>query len=404
MKKLIIILVGLVFLSLFIISCQSERLDTEKAKEPEGKESLTQKKEVKQQPLETRPDVKPKQKEKPPTTPEVKEEKKETKPSPLTEEERKILEKAPLRLTEEEALVRLKILLEGDHNSMKYKGKVFSDERLRRHAYESGFYDTMRRLVHLRSSEGYDLLIKVMREKKDYPGVRAYAAEFICFFGEFKNGKWHADKKAIPVLKELLHETDSVIRLQVAGSLLCLEEGDIALPVLDELAKAGIRQSKKALYKLFTFEEYTDGKKRIIVSPTKLWDERGKEMLIRALKYPTNEVKAFAARSLARMRERELAEPVLLDILKRLKDMQLKDYGLTKEDYKKYGEGGKEEAYQQYLSDSRALGTTVSILGYELKSKKAIPFLKDVVNNPEASYLKDRAIEALENLENIEAE
>ncbi len=289
-------------------------------------------------------------------------------------------------LNEKEALQDIKILLKGNHNSIKFYDDWDEEERIRKIKYTDDFCTVIGRLAHLKSKEGFNFLVDVMRKKVDYPKIRACAAGAVSWYGGLKNGKWHPDGKtkgAISVLKEIVNDKDPEVRLEAAGSLLSLGEGDLALPILAELAKAGIHQSTFALDKLFAPEEIVEeGRKRLVVSHTKLWDKRGKEILIKALKYSSDEVKAFAAVSLADIGiEKNLVEETAIKILERLKNKKQKDYKVEQIRY----------------SDYRA-GYHASIALEKIKSAKGVRVLKELIENNDDVLLRGQAKESLKTI------
>jgi HEAT repeat protein len=321
----------------------------------------------------------------------------------LTEEEQRTFKGCiePRSITQEDAFKYLHILIKGDPETIRWYREYEKDEKRtlivdRRSLYQedicavvkvisrnkpmvqvlSGTRYMMRALpknkhmVQVLSKEesekiekGYNLILQVIEQKADYPRARACAIKAIGLYGEFRDGKWYGDKRSLPVLKEAVNDKDPEVRLQAAGVLLSLGEGDIALPVLDELARAGISQSTTALDKLF------------MPSLPKLWDERGKDIIIKALSYPGDEVKAYAALKLVDMGvEKELAEATAIKILERLKDKKRRDYS---------------------LSDRKAGYNAIAVLE-KTKSASGAKVLKLLIKNNEDTLLQKRAKKALE--------
>ena len=158
---------------------------------------------------------------------------------------------------------------------------------------------------------------------------------------------------------------------------------DAALPVLDKLANEGYTG---ALYYLFN-------------KPGKIIDERGYTIVENSLNNPKIEMKITAVKLLwdGKKITREKAEAVALATLSIFKSS--KEYGIGWDD--KRGiiplpgfEKNFEKSNQQQGSDWRAIENAISILT-ELKSKKAIPSLEKLAKNPDASYLQNRANDAL---------
>jgi len=392
MKRTIIIAITLVLVIFSFAAC----------KKPESKKEAqvqqAQKEEKKQ--AEIKPEAQTKQKQQS-TTPSAKEETKEKpveiKESLLTEKEQREY-KGGLEgeLSYKEALSSLKILVKGDYKTIRWyqewgKEYGFKDKDIQ-WRYENDICAAVKKIALVKTfpaikakasnkpppplnyQDEFVLILTVIEEKTSIPKAVACAAEAI---------GWYQDKKAIQVLNELIKNNDPEIRLQSAGSLLILDEGDTSLPVLDELAKAGIHQSTFALEKLFAWEIKKEYGANPVISHSKLWNERGKEILVKALNYSSDEVKAYAAASLAEIGGvRELVENASIKILKKLENKKEKDYK-TKEDRN---------------SDYRA-GYHASVALERIKSIKGINVLKQLIKSNDDSLLKRRAEEALNNIQ-----
>jgi hypothetical protein len=379
----------------------------QKSPKREGKKEVqTQEKEIMQpQPLETKSDKQSIKKEPLPTQTEDTNKKE---PIVLTEEEKEKFRKfegvfGQEGMDEKEALQDAWILLKGSPATIPYyQDSVYGDEKGRLEKYSDDFCTVVRRLASLKSKEGYNLTLKVIKEKitprSIRPSSRACAAEAIGWYGELKGGKWYGDKRSIPVLKEILKDADPEVRLQAAGSLLSLGEGSIALPVLDELAKAGIHQSTFALDKLFAPEEMEiDGRIGIFISHAKLWDERGKEILIKALSYPSDEVKAFAAVRLAEMKvDTEEVEKTSFQIVEKFKNTTIKDYGFDPQK----GVPAVGPRADLFYSNGRACTYAIHALR-DINSRKAIPLLNYIKQNNRDWWFVCGARDAAEALDTI---
>ena len=314
-------------------------------------------------------------------------------------------------ITQEDALNYLRVLVKGDPGTIRWYAEyekaedrmAFEDRNslyqedvcsmvrvLSRNKNIADAVSGNRRVVRILSEEesreveeGYKLVMRVIKQKAGYPKARACAVEAVKLYGELKDGEWHGDKRSIPVLKEAVNDKDPEVRLQAAAALLSLGEGDIALPVLDGLAGAGIPRSIIALDKLFAPEERrVNGKRRIVLSETRLFDERGRDILVKALNYSGDEIRAFAALRLAGMGvEKELVENTAIEILERLKDKKKKDYKKLRE-------------WQRAI---RAGYNAVSALE-KIKSAKGLDVLNALVEHSEEPVIQKKAESALENI------
>lgn len=294
----------------------------------------------------------------------------------------------------EDQIKILNILVKGNHKNIEY----FENKE----EYLNVINMRLKELVEVRNIDTFEILLKIIKSKIKYPRLRENAIELLSYYGEMNNNKWEwqLDKKikAMLVLEEVLNDTDPDVRLQAAATLLSMGDAETALPVLDKLAKKG--NTIKVLSKLYAFTEVIVNNKIVrVISNTKLWDEKAKDIFKNVLKHESDIIKADAASRLINLEEKVIAEPVLLDILKRLKNMKLYNYELTEKDYKNSGRGGKEEKYQIYVNDKTALNNAIN--GLEIiKSKKAIPDLKDILKNYEINSLHKRVKEVLGKIEN----
>lgn len=315
-------------------------------------------------------------------------------PNTLTEEEQREFEKfggnwesPSVFKNEKEAIKYLKILLKGNEKTIRwYKeldvaGKNKEEtEKWKKWKYSDNIATALDAINIETNKEGYKLAVEVLRTKRDYPEALAKAALVV---------KFAHDPSVIPILRELVNYPVPSVRLQVAGSLLSLGDANTALPVLDELAsQEGYVQ---ALYYLFN-------------APGKIIDERGYRIVEKTLNNPKAEMRVSAAKLLFESKKltKEKAEEIALNILKNFKGME--EYGIRM-DPKTYkivaipGSGitDVETAEKRKGSDFRACENAISLL-VNFKSRKAIPALEKISQNPGASYLARRAKRAIEVL------
>lgn len=412
MKKTSIILSVLILISILFTSCQKAK-EPEQKKEAETQQPIqqTQVEEVKQgaaetKPLETKPEDQPKQ-EQPTDTPGAKEEKKETskeiKPSPLTEEEQRFLWKMEgawntpnVFKTKQEAMKYLRILLKGDHaNIIPFDPKSENYSEFGDDGQRGVHADLICTAIHAlvikqkeqkrMDKKAFELVLEVLKKKKDYPKTYACASKYIGWHAAMEGGMEEKATEAIPLLKEGIKHSDPKVRLQAAGSLLALGEPDIALPVLDELARQGEVEALPLL-----FEPDKDGVVRW--SELKFWNERGLEIMKKAIDYPSDEVKGWAATALVSLNiDKDKAEKVALNIVKKLMNKTEKEYGIGRreipgktytEEYLLPGYEGKDKRELEKLvsRDRWACWNAISALG-RLKSKKAVTLLNYIKEN-----------------------
>ncbi|MBI5056472.1 MAG: HEAT repeat domain-containing protein [Nitrospirae bacterium] len=294
----------------------------------------------------------------------------------------------PGMLSQESAVGYLRILALGDHESISYYSESGqSEKRMYKGSgeawYQNDICAAIKALSRRNNPEAYDLILQIIERKTRYPKAMVCAIRAIMVYGEFKDGFWHGDKRSIPVLKKAVNEKDPDIRLQAAGALLSLGEGDIALPVIDELAKAGAQQSIPAIYKLFTPEEKEDeGVKRIVRSGSRLFDERGKDILVRALNYSSDEVKVFAALRLTLMGiEQKRAEDTAIKILRQQTGKTIKEY----------------QNIEEQQSERNAINYAIEVLE-KIASTDGVRELKAFSESSSDSFFKARIQTTLKNI------
>lgn len=389
-----------IILSLSVAACQ-------KAKEPESQKTTpTQKAEVKQQPTEAKPEATPAQppivSEEGKTESQPKQEEKQTAKFVETKEksteDKNLATDADRKKVEakfhgeilreafknhEEIIEYLKILMKGNHKTFHLntpdKPGATEGEPLRRFQYG----DVIRILLsYIKIKDAFPFAIEILKTKRDYPEAMSTAAKIL---------KFGNDKSVIPLLQETARHPAPQVRLEAAGSLLSLGDADTALPILDELAEKEGYSS--ALYYLFTKKP---GKTIEII------DERGYTIVEKALNNQEAVIRIHAVKLLleSKKMKKERAEEIALATLDNFKSS--KEYGIGVDD--KRGiiplpgfEKDFEKSNLRWGSDWRAIETAISILK-ELESKKAIPALERLANNPDASYLAREARETTEIL------
>lgn len=301
----------------------------------------------------------------------LRDQKLEVRPGPLTEEEQKFVENisddllmTPEALkTEKTARKYIKILLKGEHRTIRWSRAAGSENNQKQ--YYSDVMATALSKLNPKNKESLDLIIEVVKTKREYPKVLAEAANAL--------GK-SGDKRVVPLLQDIVKNQNADTKLNAGRALLLFGNIDTALPVLDELSKEGHTAALGSIFHNMQGKE---------------WQQRGVGIIRKALSYNNNESKALAALFLVGLSKKGLID----DDLHKYEDMllaMLEDV-LNK---KKWDKPVKGEGY----SDHRALETVILALT-ELKSVRAIPLLKRLKIHSEASYLDRRAVDAINNIE-----
>jgi hypothetical protein len=357
MKKIVIMFMTLMIINIMLTSCQKDKAKQESSTEHEP---ITQ-------------------------------ESAEVKPCTLTESEQQEFEKfegqweSPSRFASEaKAIKYLKMLVKCDATTIRWyqvtklagEGENESEKKKQVYAYDIA---TALSTISIKSgSEGFNLAVDVLKTKKAYPDAMAQAAKVL---------KFAHDTSIIPLLREVAKNPSPMARLEAAGTLLVLGDGDAALPVLEVLAEQ--EGYVGALYYLFS-------------EPGKIIDERGYKIVEKALNNPNPDVRISAAKLLldANKIAKDKAEEASLRLLSSFKNSE--EYGITFDS--KRGivplpgrEKNFEKAKEEQGRDWRAIEKAIAIL-IQLKRKKAIPALEQLAKNPGGSYLSNQAKDALEFL------
>ena len=187
-----------------------------------------------------------------------------------------------------EAKLYLKVMLKGDPSTIRfYQNKKNINPEGAYYWYQKDMSSAIMAVSQGFDETGYGLLLQTLEKKQKYPEILTSAAEQIRWYASAKNyivtkfGK----EKAIASLKKCIHNKDVNVRVEAAGALLMLGDGDSALPVLDSIIKEGIPESREAVECLFKWDwVYQEGMIGRGLS-LKLLDERGLEILKRTLNY-----------------------------------------------------------------------------------------------------------------------
>ncbi|MBI5695909.1 MAG: HEAT repeat domain-containing protein [Nitrospirae bacterium] len=295
----------------------------------------------------------------------------------LTEEEQnEFMKPGGFSLFKEKPMIRdLRIMVKGSPQTIRWykeNEKKFSEgiESI----YEQQICLLVSELANDRDTKGYELMIQILEHKTKYPKALACAAESVGKYGEFHDGIWYGERKAVPALQKLINHEDPEVRLYAASSLLRAGEGDISLPVLDELMKIGWSSPMR-----YMFAPEQDNHRGEMF----LLDERCKGILKKALNYSNDEVKSYAAYYLTKLGlEKEACERLVLCFIELNKMKTVEAYGFRIEDGVPDGEKA-----EKYYSDGRACDVAMLTLSM-LKSKKGYTLLQEIEkNNTEWWYL-----------------
>jgi hypothetical protein len=292
--------------------------------------------------------------------------------TPLTEKEQKLLDKIDDNIlktpstayfnSQDDAAPYLRILLKRDHRNIRlFRGYEALSEDERKQGYDEAMSKAVTAL-NPKTKEGLQLLIEVLKTKREYPISLTAAAGVV---------SRSQDKSVIPLLRKVAKNPSLEVRYIAGSSLLVLGDADTALPVLDELTKEGATSALGFIY------HNMQGK---------IWQQKGLESIRRALTYDNNESKALAALFLIGLTKKGIIKEDnrrIEDILIKISEVILnkKTWPISRHGY----------------SNHRALNTIILAFG-ELKSKRAIPVLRRISVHPDASYLKRRAEETIEYL------
>jgi len=249
--------------------------------------------------------------------------------------------------------------------------------------YQDDVCDLITNLAFKKSEEGYRVTLEIFKDKNRWRNDLMCALRAIKFYNK---------KEAIPVIREcltfipsrdmfkdmpekeiqkLLNIYKNEYRLEAAGSLLALGDTDIALQTLDQLSKEG---STTALGYIFHNHEGA------------AWQKKGIELIKKAFTYKNNETKALAGLFLIRLTKSGIIKADLNEIKRELFIMT--EEIVQKRDWTRPSRG---------YNDGRAIETLI-IAFKELNAKDSIPLLQRIRDHHDASYLSNRANDAIKDL------
>ena len=311
---------------------------------------------------------------------------------PLTESEQKYIEgnggfmAAPdLQFKGKNVLKYLRILVKGNPKTIRFYqewGTGMTEKQINS-AYGEAIGEAFARL-NPKEPEIEDLAKQILKTKQNYKDALGYAINALGYSG---------DKSVIPLLREFLNFPDESIQAVAAGALLKLGDGDTALPVIKRLDAVSYLADENG----------------------RLYDKRGKDILVGALSDQRAEVAMVSAMILFKIGiEKDKCEEAALNVIKRLINKKEKDYGyeviggLSNPQWvllPAYKNKDLNKLEQNFSSDMRACSYAMTLLG-KLRSKKAVPLLEYIKNNNTAGgcvcweNAADRAAEhALEKIE-----
>jgi hypothetical protein len=257
----------------------------------------------------------------------------------------------------------LRIMLKGSPNTIKWYIENRDTETSRYSQYGTDIWAAVGRINPEMDIEGYSLIMRVLKEAKEYPDALKAA---IIQVGHAK------DTSAIPILKGFINHPDRSLRLQLGKSLLDLEDIDSALPILD---KAAEEWATSALGHIFHNMIGTE------------WEKRGIEHIRKALKYEHGESRALAAMFMIGLSDKGYIKDSKEEYWNIL--IKIAEEILSKKEWVSSSYG---------YSDRRALNTVLTVFS-EHGDKSAIPLIRRIAEHPEIGYLRNNAKKLLERLE-----
>lgn len=283
----------------------------------------------------------------------------------LTEKEQKYLDDISGRVlitgevlkTEKESKKYLKIILKGNHKTIRWSSSGRKEDEQKR--LYGGAVSNAILMLNAKNIDSFDLAVRVIKEKREYPEAVAAAAEVLGLSGE---------KRAIPFLKEILHHTDKNVKYQAGKWLLTLGDIDTALPELEKLAKNG---NTAALGDIFHGME------------GKSWEDRGIAAIKKAVDYDNKESMALACLFISGLIQKGT---VSFDTTKIERNVLVAVENIIKQPKWIFVENG--------YSDHRAMEILIAVIN-EQKIVKAIPLLERAAAHPDASYVQKRAQDAI---------
>lgn len=288
------------------------------------------------------------------------------KTTPLTESEQKYfdeiggyLERPDKQLAGKNVLKYLQILVKGSPKTIRFyqENNVGMTEKQINNAYGEAIGDAFARL-NPKDPRVENLAKQILRTRRNYTNAVGYAINALGYSG---------DKSVISLLRKFLNYPNELIEADAAGALLKLGDADTALPVIKKLGAVSY----------------------LVDGTGKLYDKRGKDVLVDALSDRRAEVAMVSAMLLYKMGiEKNKCEEAALNVVKRLIHKKNTDYGFEVIGGPSNPEwvllpGFKNRNLQDiekpFYSDRRGCYDAIFLLG-KFKTKQAIPLLEYMKN------------------------
>jgi len=192
-----------------------------------------------------------------------------------------------------------------------------------------------------------------------------------------------------------IQRQEEKVTLEAAGSLLALGNSNDSLPVLETLAKKGNSLAIPYLLSCTSLDKCNMRNKKVL------------PIIKNAMTFPKDSIKAEAALFLARLnlKDKEIdkqIEELALNIVKKYMNSTEKDFGLSNEKVISFGNTDEEwDKIGNSVDAARACDYAIYLLGL-IKSKTAIPVLKQIEKNNMEWYYTCKNKNAKDALKNIE--
>lgn len=265
------------------------------------------------------------------------------------------------------ALRYLRVMVKGDANSIRFYQQSMADgKKYGIDWYQEDMVETMRFASRDYNKAAYSLILQALETKDDYPMVMDAAAGYVGMYAMHSMDivRQYGEDRPLQCLYKMLRSNDDYYRLSAADALNNFGYHDVALNTREDIIKNGSPYACRAVEALYNYRT------------EKVDDEKSLAILMRTLTYQTNDAaKAEAVGLLTKSGYAAMAEPVAIELLKKTS-------------------GSSDTANADDLFDGQVRDKVVYAL-IRMKSKTAIPYLRQLVLNGKASYNASSILEYL---------
>lgn len=269
----------------------------------------------------------------------------------------------------------LRILIDNDETTIQcYVDIPKTEPYTAKHYYDRDMDALVYSINNIEKSEkAFNIYLEIINKKPDYPYAIASVLQALMNYGEKKQiilpifRKW----AKLKLENNMLSREQPKVKWIAAEALLYYNEIDSALIALDESAQFGTTSALGDIYNSMI---------------SKKWQNKGIDIIKKALTYDNKETKMLAALFLIKLEKQKIVEIDIKDI-KMLLAKTVDEILIN---------GIEDKIISGYAEKSETRALEFIIGAYkELKNKDAIPILQKIHDNSGGSYIQDMADHAI---------